>query len=154
LDRKANDNNWGYNNRFLLLPPAAKQTLEKDDKFVEIWSSFHGRQLESSVESSIDNEQEIRFVPYRGFYVGFMGVKGGRNKTGLPTLTTTTANDTVMGFAWKPSFLGFGMNSSIISDITVRNDLQGLPLQFYTRGTCGSKLIDNQGVIGIKLQNS
>jgi hypothetical protein len=154
LDRKCNDNNWGYNNRYLLLPPAAKETLEKDTKFVEIWSSYNGRAVEGSAESVMDNENEIRFVPYRGFMIGFMGIKGTKNKTGLPVVTTTTANDTVMGFCWKPSLVGFGMNQGIQTSITLRKDLQGDPIQFKTGGSCGAKIIDATGVIGIKLQNT
>ena len=154
LDRKCNDNNWGYNSRYLLLPPVAKQTLEKDTKFIEIWSSYNGRAVENAVESAMDNENEIRFVPYRGFMVGFMGLKGTKNKTGLPVVTTSTANDTVMGFCWKPSLVGFGMNQGITTSIMERKDLQGNPLQFKTNGSCGSKLIDTSGVIGIKLQNA
>lgn len=153
LDRKANDANWGYINRYLLLPPVAKESLEKDDKFIEIWSSYNGRQVESSVESAMDNENDIRFVPYRGFMVGFMGLKGTKNKTGLPVVTTSTSNDTVMGFCWKPSLVGFGMNQGIEASIIERKDLQGNPLQFKANGSCGSKLIDTTGVIGIKLQN-
>jgi len=153
LDRKCNDNNWGYNSRYLLLPPVAKQTLEKDTKFIEIWSSYNGRAVENAVESAMDNENDIRFVPYRGFMVGFMGLKGTKNKTGLPVVTTSAPNDTVMGFCWKPSLVGFGMNQGIQASIDVRKDLQGNPLQFKANGSCGAKLIDNTGVIGIKLQN-
>ena len=150
LNRKADDANWGYNNRFLLLPPVAKQTLLQDEDFKKTWNEFNGAQVISSYESMQDNEESIRFVNFRGFNVGFMGVKGGQNKTGLPIASDTS----VMGFAWKPQFVGFARNSDLTVDVSERKDLRGMPMQFYSKGTAGVKMISTSGVIGIKLANN
>lgn len=144
----ADNHGWGDGyDRFLLLPPEAKYTLMQDEKFYEIWSIVNGKEIVDRAMKSDDNNEQIRWTPYRGFNVGFMQKKAGRNVVGLPIATDTS----LMGFAWKRSRLGFGMNQTLETRIFEDKTKEGNPIVFKTNGSCGAAIIDKEGVIGIKI---
>lgn len=143
----ADNHGWGEGNKFLLLPPEAKYTLMQDQKFYEVWSLVNGKDMVDKAIKYGDDDEQIRWTPYRGFLVGFMQKKSGRNVVGLPI-----ANDTsLMGFAWKRSRLGFGMNQGLETRIFEDKTKEGNPIVFKVNGSCGAAIIDPEGVIGIKM---
>ena len=143
----ADNHGWGEGNKFMLLPPEAKYTLMQDSKFTEIWSLTNaGAMVDQRIKSDDYNEQ-IRWTPYRGYFIGFMQKLAGRNAVGLPIASDTS----LMGFAWKRSRVGFGMNEGLSSRIDQMPQFEGNPIVFKTNGSCGSVIIDQEGVIGIKI---
>lgn len=143
----ADNHNWGQNDRFMLLPPEARYTLMQDEKFVEVWSLVNGKNLVDQAMKGEDYNDQIRWTPYRGFMIGFMAKQGTRNVVGLPVAADTS----LMGFAWKRSRLGFGMNSGIETRIFEDKTKEGNPIVFKVNGSCGAAIIDPEGVIGIKI---
>lgn len=143
----ADNRGWGEGNKFLLLPPEAKYTLMQDEKFTEIWSLTKGASLIDSAAKADDLDEQLRWTPYRGFMVAFMQKKHGRNLVGLPI----AQDGSLMGFAWKRSRLGFGMNQSLETRIFEDKTKEGNPIVFKTNGSCGAAIIDSEGVIGIKI---
>ena len=143
----ADNNGWGENRKFMLLPPEAKYTLMQDQKFYEIWSVVNGKDMVDKAMKADDNDEQIRWTPYRGFLVGFMQKKSARNAVGLPV----AADGALLGFAWKQSRLGFGMNQTLETRIFEDKTKEGNPIVFKTNGSCGAAIIDKQGVIGIKI---
>lgn len=143
----ADNNGWGEGNRFLLLPPEAKYTLMQDQKFYEVWSLVNGKSLVDNAMKADDYNEQIRWTPYRGFLIGFMQKKTGKNAVGLPIAT----DGSLMGFAWKKSRLGFGMNQNLETRIFEDKTKEGNPIVFKTNGSCGSAIIDKEGVIGVKI---
>lgn len=147
---KASKNNWGDNDRYLLLPSEAEYTLKQDPKFYEIWSIYNGGQAAQSMGKANDMDDNIRWIPYNGFMVAFMNIKDAKNAVGLPT-----ADDgALMGFAFKGSRVGFGMNQAMETRIFEATLKQGNPIVFKTNGSCGASIIDQSGVIGIKIDPS
>lgn len=143
----ANNKGWGNGNKFLLLPPEAEYTLMQDPKFYEIWSLVNGQKMVDRGMKNDDLDEQIVWTPYRGFLVGFMQKKDDDNVVGLPI-----ADDgALMGFAWKKSRLGFGMNQGLETRIFEDKTKEGNPIVFKTNGSCGSAIIDKRGVIGIKI---
>lgn len=143
----AGNNNWGSTNRFLLLPMEAQFTLMQDEKFYEMWSIVNGKNMVDNIGKTGDADNQIRWTPYRGFMVGFMAKKQANNKVGLPV----NADGSVMGYAWKQSRVGFGMNETLKSNIFQDLTKEGNPIVFKTNGSCGATIIDKSGVIGIKI---
>lgn len=143
----ADNHGWGEGNRFLLLPPEAKYTLMQDEKFYEVWSLVNGKSMVDDAMKSEDYNENIRWTPYRGFLIGFMQKKMGRNAVGLPIAT----DGSLMGFAWKKSRVGFGMNQTLETRIFEDKTKEGNPIVFKTNGSCGSAIIDKEGVIGVKI---
>lgn len=142
----ADNHGWGNDNKFILLPAEAKYTLMQDQKFFEIWSIVNGQRLiDRGIKQSDDNMQ-IEWTPYRGFMVGFLP-KVGRNVVGLPVAT----DGALMGYAWKASRVGFGMNQGIETRIFEDKTKEGNPIVFKINGSCGAGIIDKEGVIGIKI---
>lgn len=148
LDYKARVNNWGDNDKFLLLPPEAEYAMKSDQKFDQIWSNYNGREVLGQMLSTQDNAPMIRWYQYGGYNIGFMGVKGGANTVGLPV----AADGSHMGFAWKRGRVGFGMNQAMTSRVFEDTSKEGNPIVFKTNGSCGAQIIDLKGVIGIKLK--
>lgn len=143
----ADNHGWGESDRYMLLPPEAKYTLMQDEKFYEIWSVVNGQSLADRANKASDLDEQIRWTPYRGFMIGFMQKKAGRNAVGLPI----DADTSLMGFAWKKSRLGFGMNQTLETRIFEDKTKEGNPIVFKTNGSCGAAIIDKEGVIGIKI---
>lgn len=144
----AGNNNWGMADRYMLLPYEAQYTLMQDEKFYEIWSLTNGKALVDNVGKSGDADNMLRWTPYRGFMIAFMAKqKDGKNLVGLPT-----ADDgSILGFAWKRSRVGFGMNDTLQSRIFQDPTKEGNPIVFKTNGSSGAAIIDKSGVIGIKI---
>lgn len=143
----ADNHHWGEGDKFMLLPPEAKYTLMQDNKFYEIWSLVNGKDLIDRAMKGSDNDEQIRWTPYRGFMIGFMGKQGANSVVGLPTAADTS----LMGFAWKRSRLGFAMNQGLETRIFEDKTKEGNPIIFKVNGSCGSAIIDPNGVIGIKM---
>lgn len=143
----ADNNGWGEGQKFMLLPPEAKYTLMQDNKFYEIWSLVNGKDLVDKAMKAEDNDDQIRWTPYRGFMIGFMQKKSGKNAVGLPIAADTS----LMGFAWKRSRLGFGMNQGLQTRIFEDKTKEGNPIVFKVNGSCGAAIIDDAGIIGIKM---
>ena len=147
---KAGKNNWGMNDRYLLLPTEAEYTLKQDPKFYEIWSIYNGGRQVDQFGKPNDMDDSIRWIPYNGFNVAFMNIKDARNAVGLPV-----ADDgALMGFAFKGSRVGFGMNQAMETRIFEATYKQGNPIVFKTNGSCGAAIIDPTAVIGIKIDPS
>lgn len=147
LNLLAGNNNWGMADRYLLLPFEAQYTLMQDEKFYEIWSLTNGKALVDNVGKSGDADNMLRWTPYRGFMIGFMAKKQANNKVGLPI----AEDGSILGFAWKRSRVGFGMNDTLQSRIFQDLTKEGNPLVFKTNGSSGAAIIDKTGVIGIKI---
>lgn len=144
----ADNHGWGGAERYMLLPPEAKYTLMQDPKFYEVWSLVNGKtMIDRSVKSS-DLDDQIQWTPYRGFLIGFMQKKAGRNVVGLPIATDTS----LMGYAWKKNRIGFGMNQTLQTRIDIMPQFEGNPIVFKSNGSCGAAIIDHEGVIGIKIE--
>lgn len=144
---KAGKNNWGMNDRYMLLPTEAEYTLKQDPKFYEIWSIYNGGRQVDQFGKPTDMDDNIRWVPYNGFMIAFMNIKDARNAVGLPV-----ADDgSLMGFAFKGSRVGFGMNQAMETRIFEATYKQGNPIVFKTNGSCGAAIIDRTAVIGIKI---
>ena len=146
----AGKNHWGENDRYLLLPREAEFTLKQDQKFYEIWSIFNGGNAVNGFAKPNDMDDSIRWIPYNGFMVAFMNTKDANNAVGLPT----AADGSLMGFAFKGSRVGFGMNQALETRIFEDKTKQGNPIIFKTNGSCGASIIDTRGVIGIKMDPS
>ena len=147
INLKANNAYWGNGNKFMLLPHEAQYTLMQDSKFYEIWSLVNGKSMIDNMGKTTDDDLSIKWTPYRGFYIGFMGKKTTSNQVGLPVASDTS----LMGYAWKANRVGFGMNQGLETRISIMDQFEGNPLVFKTNGSCGSCIIDTKGVIGIKL---
>lgn len=147
---KAGKNNWGENNRYLLLPREAEYTLKQDQKFYEIWSIYNGGKAFEQFAKPNDMDDNIRWIPYNGFMIAFMNTKDAKNAVGLPV----AADGALMGFAFKGDRVGFGMNQAMETRIFEATLKQGNPIIFKTNGSCGSSIIDQSGVIGIKIDPS
>lgn len=144
---KAGKNNWGETDRYLLLPREAEFTLKQDPKFYEIWSIYNGGQAQQQFGKPDDLNDNIRWVPFNGFMIAFMNIKDAKNAVGLPV-----ADDgALMGFAFKGSRVGFGMNQAMETRIFEATLKQGNPIVFKTNGSCGAAIIDQSAVIGIKI---
>ena len=146
----AGKNNWGENDRYLLLPREAEFTLKQDQKFYEIWSIYNGGNAVNGFTKPNDMDDSIRWIPYNGFMVAFMNTKDANNAVGLPV----AADGALMGFAFKGSRVGFGMNQAMETRIFEDKTKQGNPIIFKTNGSCGASIIDTRGVIGIKMDPS
>lgn len=147
IDLLADNHGWGQGDKFMLLPPEAMYTLKQDAKFMEIFSIVHGSGVIDAYKKPSDMDDGIKWVPYRGYNIGVMQKKSGNNAVGLPI-----ADDgAILGFAWKRSRVGFGMNENLSSRIFQDETKQGNPIIFKSNGSCGSTIIDSEGVIGIKL---
>lgn len=147
---KAGKNNWGETGRYLLLPREAEFTLKQDQKFYEIWSIYNGGKAVDQFAKPDDYDDNIRWIPFNGFMIAFMNIKDGKNAVGLPV-----ADDgSLMGFAFKGSRVGFGMNQAMETRIFEATMKQGNPIVFKTNGSCGSAIIDQNAVIGIKIDPS
>lgn len=146
----AGKNNWGENDRYLLLPREAEYTLKQDQKFYEIWSIYNGGNAVNGFTKPNDMDDSIRWIPYNGFMVAFMNTKDANNAVGLPV----AADGALMGFAFKGSRVGFGMNQEMETRIFEDKTKQGNPIIFKTNGSCGASIIDTRGVIGIKMDPS
>ena len=146
----AGKNNWGENDRYLLLPREAEFTLKQDQKFYEIWSIFNGGNAVNGFTKPNDMDDSIRWIPYNGFMVAFMNTKDANNAVGLPV----AGDGALMGFAFKGSRVGFGMNQALETRIFEDKTKQGNPIIFKTNGSCGASIIDTRGVIGIKMDPS
>lgn len=147
---KAGKNNWGETDRYLLLPREAEFTLKQDPKFYEIWSIYNGGQAQQQFGKPDDLNDNIRWVPFNGFMIAFMNIKDAKNAVGLPV-----ADDgALMGFAFKGSRVGFGMNQAMETRIFEATLKQGNPIVFKTNGSCGAAIIDQSAVIGIKIDPS
>lgn len=148
LDYMTRSANWGDNDKFLLLPPEAEYSMKMDDKFNELWSNYTGREVLSQMQNTVDNAPSIRWYRYGGYNIGFMGVKSTTNKVGLPVAADTSH----MGFAWKGSRVGFGMNEGLEASVFEDKTKQGNPIVFKANGSCGAQIIDLKGVVGIKIK--
>lgn len=148
LEYKARVANWGDNEKFLLLPPEAEYAMKSDSKFDTLWSNYNGRDVLGQMLSTQDNQPMIRWYSYMGWNIGFMGTKGGSNVVGLPV----AADGSHMGFAWKKSRVGFGMNQAVEANVFEDKTKEGNPVIFKANGSCGAQIIDTKGVIGIKVK--
>lgn len=147
---KAGKNNWGERDRYLLLPTEAEYTLKQDPKFYEIWSIYNGGKEVTQFGKRDDMDDSIRWVPYGGFMIAFMNIKDSKNAVGLPV----AEDGALMGFAFKGSRVGFGMNQAMETRIFEATYKQGNPIVFKTNGSCGASIIDKSAVIGIKMDPS
>lgn len=147
---KAGKNNWGENGRYLLLPREAEYTLKQDQKFYETWSIYNGGKAFEQFAKPNDMDDNIHWIPYNGFMIAFMNTKDAKNAVGLPV----AADGALMGFAFKGDRVGFGMNQAMETRIFEATLKQGNPIIFKTNGSCGSSIIDQSGVIGIKIDPS
>lgn len=142
----ADNTGWGNNGKFMLLPPEAKFTLFQDQKFYEAWSLVNGKDVVDRALKGDDDSMDIAWTPYRGFVIGFMP-KAGRNIVGLPV----ASDGSLMGYAWKKDRVGFGKNEDMTVNIFQDLKTEGNPIVFKSNGSCGSAIIDKEGVIGIKM---
>lgn len=148
LDYMTRTKNWGDNDKYLLLPPEAEYSMKMDEKFNELWSNYTGREVLPQMLSTVDNAPSIRWYRYGGYNIGFMGVKGANNTVGLPV----ASDGAHMGFAWKGSRVGFGMNEGLQTRVYEDTTKQGNPIVFKSNGSCGAQIIDTNGVVGIKVK--
>lgn len=146
INLKADNHGWGNAGKYLLLPPEARYTLMQDKQFTEIWSLTNGRRMIDNPLKPEDESSRIEWTPYRGFMIGFLP-KVGKNMVGLPI----ASDGALMGYAWKSSRVGFGMNSAM--EMRIKEDItkEGNPIIFKVNGSCGAGIIDKEGVIGIKI---
>lgn len=150
LNLMADNYAWGNTGKYILLPAEARYTLEQDEKFIDATNLLNGGMVakNDALIKSDDQDLDISWIPYRGWNIGFMPKKG-KSIVGLPM---DSDNEAIMGYAFKGSRIGFASNESLSVRVKENDMMEGNPLIFKANGSCGAGILDDDGVIGIKIR--
>ena len=141
---------WGNTGKYVLLPAEARYTLEQDEKFIDATLLTNGGAIarDDRLIKSEDQDLDINWIPYRGWMVGFLP-KQGKNIVGLPM---DGAGTSIMGYAFKGNRIGFARNTGVTVNTWQDFNKEGNPYIFKASGACGAGILDEDGVIGIKIK--
>lgn len=124
---------------------AADVDLETDELWMPVGATQHDNLLAEAQVISLDYNE--RPVLAEGRIMRFLGINFVH--TELAVATAQQASGDVLLPVWAKSGMHLGIWNEITSDISQRNDLQGLPWQAYVYMSSGATRIEEEKVVQI-----